>query len=54
MKLTIILGIVALGREAHAQLNRKYKIDPTRVQANAVTTPIGDKTAFGTCACDRT
>ena len=48
--LALAVCVAAVG----GQLNRKYKIDPARVQPNAVTTPIGDKTAFGTCACDRT
>ena len=48
--LTLAVCVAAVA----GQLNRRYKIDPARVQPNAVTTPIGDKTAFGTCACDRT
>ena len=46
--LSVMVGV------AVAQLNRQYKIDPVRVRPNEVTTKITDKTAFGTCACDRT
>lgn len=52
---TVTLCVALLcGGSAHAMLNRLYKIDASKVNKDAVTTPLIDNTAFGTCNCDRT
>ncbi|TNV81215.1 hypothetical protein FGO68_gene9424 [Halteria grandinella] len=48
------LFLAALAGVSFAQLNKLYKIDPSKVNLQAVTTPLVENTAFGACSCDRT
>ena len=49
----VILQTLLLIQQAYLQINRLYPISGT-VNPNATTTPIDEKTGFGTCTCDKT